>query len=52
MIYDAICWAASSTMNLKTTVLQDLQQPLDHVSKKTLENKKILFPPEDYEVAH
>lgn len=50
MIYDAICWTASSTMNLKTTVLQDLQQPLYHVSKNTL--KKILLPPENYQVAH
>lgn len=34
MIYDAICWIVSSTVNLKTTILQDLQQLLFHVSKK------------------
>lgn len=34
-IYDAICWTSSNTMNLKTTVLQDLQQPMSHVDKNT-----------------
>lgn len=38
MIYDAICWSASSTMNLKTAVLQDLQQRL-FTRAKTHERK-------------
>lgn len=50
MIYDAICWTASSTMNLKTAVLQDLQQQLFTCAKT--HGKKILLSPEDYQVAH
>lgn len=41
MIYDAICWTASRTMNLKTTVLQDSQELLFHISKNTLKKSPV-----------
>jgi len=38
MIYDAICRTACGTMNLQTTILQDLQHLFFHINKYTLKN--------------